>query len=85
MVFVTSESPESKTSITLQLEQPVSLLQSQFNGSLNLAKSVFNGIKPNLCAKPSSGKTEEFSKMSTVSIAKTGTPLRQSRLKALAY
>jgi len=66
-----SDSPESKTSITLQFEHPVSVWQSHFDGSLNLVKSVFIGTKPNLWAKPSSGKTEEFSKMSTVSIAKT--------------
>ncbi len=42
-------------------------------------------MRPNLCAKPSSGKTDEFSIMSTVSIAKTGTPFRQTRLRAFAY
>ncbi len=70
-VLVTSESPESKTNITLQLEHPVSLLQSHFDGSLNLDKSVLIGINPSLCAKPSSGNTDEFSIMSTVSIANT--------------
>jgi len=55
------------------------------DGSLNLDNSVVIGISPNLCAKPSSGNTEEFSIMSTVSIAKTGTPFRQIRLSAFAY
>jgi hypothetical protein len=71
--------------MTLQFEQPDSLLQSHLDGSLNLDKSVVIGISPNLCAKPSSGSTEEFSIMSTVLIAKTGTPFRQIRLSAFAY
>ena len=85
IVLDMSDSPESKTSITLQFEHPVSVWQSHFDGSLNLAKSVFIGTRPNLCAKPSSGKTEEFSIISTVSTAKIGTPFRQIRLSALAY
>jgi hypothetical protein len=80
-----SESPESNTSITLQFEHPVSLSQSHFAGSLNRPKSVFIGTKPNLCARPSSGKTDEFSIMSIVSIAKIGIPFRHIRLRAFAY
>jgi len=69
----------------LQFEQPDSLWQSHFDGSLNFFKSVFNGIKPNLCAKPSSGSTEVFEIMSTVSTAKTVTPFKHTRLSAFAY
>ncbi len=35
--------------------------------------------------KPSSGNTDVFSIISTVSIARTGTPFRQTRLNAFAY
>jgi len=78
-------SPESKTNITLQFEQPVSLLHSHFEGSANLVRSVFMGINASLCASASSARTEEFSMISTVSMAKTGIPLRQILRKALAY
>ena len=47
--------------------------------------SVFIGISPNLCAIPSSAKTDEFTKTSTVSIAYIGIPFKQILLNALAY
>jgi len=41
------------------------------------------GIIPNVWVRPSSGKTDVFAIISTVSMAKIGTPLRHILLSAL--
>src|SRR5579864_2527750 len=84
-VLVVSADPASIINITLQREQPTSLWQSQFDASTNLVKSVFIGIIASLWATPSSARTEEFSIITTSSMAKTGTPVRQILLNAFAY
>ena len=47
--------------------------------------SVLSGTSPSLCAMASSAMTDVFLMTSTVSTAYTGMPLRQMRLRALAY
>ena len=80
-----SDSAESSTSMTRQFEHPGSPPHEQSAGSENLSRSVLSGISPSLCAKPSSGITDEFCMISTVSIANTGTSLRHVLRSAFAY
>src|ERR1700674_3877938 len=85
IVRVVSALPESSISKTLHRLQPSSLWQSHADGSINLSRSVFNGIIASLWATPLSGKTDEFSIITTSSTANVGIPDRQIRLSALAY
>ena len=73
IVFTDFVSPESSVNITLE------------SGSLNLVSSVLSGIILSLWTRSSSAITDEFSIISTVSMAKTGTPFRQILLSAFAY
>jgi hypothetical protein len=83
--LVLSLASESKISNTLHFEQPKELLQSQSCGKTNLFRSVRRGISPNLCAIASSCITDEFSIMTTSSIANVGTSLIEILLIALTY
>src|SRR5512145_3429450 len=83
--LVLSLASESSTSNTLHFVQPRVLLQSQSCGRTNLFRSVRSGISPNLCAIASSCITDEFSIITTSSIANVGTSLIEILLIALTY
>src|SRR5688500_5532071 len=83
--LVLSVASESNTNNTLHFEQPKELLQSQSSGRTNLFRSVRSGINPNLCAIASSCITDEFSIITTSSIANVGTSLIMILLIALTY
>src|SRR5918993_1442639 len=84
-ILVLSAASASRTNRTLHFEHPRVLLQSQSWGITNRFRSVYNGIIPSLCATASSWTTEELSIITTSSIAKVGTSLIASLLRAFTY
>jgi hypothetical protein len=84
-VLVLSLASASSCSNTLQFVHPSVVLQLHSSGRENLFKSVLNGMSPNLWATASSCITDEFSKMTTSSMAKVGTSLIDNRLNAFTY
>ena len=68
----------------IKLEAYARLGRGTEHAKWNSASSVLRGIMPNVWVRPSSGKIDEFSIISTVSMAKIGMPLRQILLSALA-
>src|SRR5919205_934351 len=83
--IVFSFASASSTKRTLHLLQPSVLLQSQSGGITNLPGSVRSGISPSLWATASSCITDEFSKITTSSMAKVGTSLIEVLLIAFTY
>src|ERR671939_545270 len=83
--IVFSFASASSTKRTLHLLQPSVLLQSQSGGITNLPGSVRSGISPSLWATASSCITDEFSRITTSSMARVGTSLMANLLSEFTY
>src|SRR5918999_734710 len=82
---VVSFASASRTKRTLHLLHPSVLLQSHSCGITNLPGSVRSGISPSLCATASSCITDEFSSITTSSIARVETSLIANLLREFTY